>query len=1366
MPIEIIKIVILAFLIVLSIFTLYYTKTRNKETGKAVFEGFDVNDPMPRDIDNKALTDDQLYGDIPQNASISIFKKAELKGATANPDAIPIADGDAHGNGGGPELNLTDIPAQDPPSDDIEAILTAAIDAPDVPDADDGMDGFTNMEEGFQSNGQGGAQQQAQQQAQSLAQNKLDKLKKKVMKRVKNAKITKMAGRAVEKAKTVALKGVKKVRQKIAGVFAKKVGAKLGAKASENIFKKVAKKLVTKISEAIGKSSLKAAALSSNPFTLAIGVMLTVITGIATAVGIALPIVLKGDEGVCEPGWKKISEVWPSFLDNIPGVGDIMNVIGSYLCFLDRCDGNEQEEAGLCYDKCDNGYNGGATTCAAKSSLSNPKAPAKTPCPPGMRDDGTSCWRDSLPNGVGTIPRLGGCDSGQRDDGTSCWDDIKCDPIRWNGCKSRFLGGCVGGAEGGGCRGSGRIVKTSFQRGSYCGFNQTNVAGLCYNNCAPGYHFAGGNLCEPDGGPGIKKTLMDRQYCPDPDRELVYALTKVDQQCYKKCPPDTPFRIPGMPYTCSAAKFVGVGRGGTTYDRGVGRPKLKLKMVTKTPPPPPPPDAWMSLAYADDPDNTSCKVDFSNVVVLQEMCDFYYQSSVVNANVNADGTVSFGYITKINKVIGSSEQSADVLCDITNVIVNMDTGKTVSSNLAAGSDRRFYFAKITKVCKFFVVGATNTNKTAPDVTSAQAGEAKDVAFTPLLQKCANIPIGLKKCQGRDTIDAMMAIYKKTLPPTVRIKSIDAVQDSGTSICMVAWKEVTYDALTNVESVPTVKAGKFTFKQDASTDACAYKLQGYAPADPTSSVKALTTPITYDMPVPAEVTLQGCATTCKDPIMLQKLVSAFNNSVTNKNRIISVSKVTTPGPLRCDVEASVFVSQTKQTATQRIRFDLTKDQASCSFSVAKVGEDGTGTFIQSNTMALGTSFNTKDFLVASDMDTVKSAQTNLAASTKKISDALGQANTAYENAFAKFGQVETLGTCPKKCSDPDVLTAIISYFNNANYPSTRTNVTKKTMGRILKAGTSGTNTCDILFEEKQETYSDLYASAPTTNVTQKTQRFTMKDAGNCQFSVDTSTTLREGFAGIPMTSAPVTGRPVTGRPGKEGFQASQAVPSVINNATPSLTPPYTGTGCQLDCTNATVLAAMKTKYQSANIEGFQSPARGPKGFFGRFFSGFTEAFQDVADGTEADGSAADGSAADGSADVGSGDYVDDGTMNDSGVTDWNATAPETGTTVAPATPAIPPTPNPVKVVNTTNMKKVNRALKLGTNKCEYEVVYDATNTDSNGNTTQAKDQTGYFTTTFSQDTTGCSFTPSQVVKSTTPIIPTVPTTNTANIAFSF
>jgi hypothetical protein len=1424
MRVEIIKMVILAFLIVLSILTLYFTKKEKSKS--AVFEGFGVDDPMPRDFDNKTLSDEQLYGDIPQAATLSIFKKAELKGLTADPDSIPIADGDNRGNGGGPQLTVTDIPQQETPPDDIEAVLNAALDAPEIPE-ETVEEGFSDIEEGFAaakkpapppkpaakaaaapaasvanaasaasaisniapgnanaakasaalavaadpkaaaqakaaelasaqaaklgipvsipgsiplrtfdtSTPQGLLAQKAQDKAVELAKAQAAKLKNAVMKRLKNSKAAKMVGKAVAKAKAVVLKGVKKVTQKIAGLFAKKLGSKVGAKATAGIFKKLITKLMTKLTTAVAKAQAGAAAMASNPFTLAIGIMISVISGVAAAIGMVLPVVLQGDEGICEPGWKKISEVWPAFLDNIPFIGDVMGVIAPYLCFLDACDANEDESAGLCYDKCDNGYHGVATMCVANSNPSDPKKPAMRPCGPGLRDDQTSCWKDTLPNGVGTPMRIWG---GNTTGGGNCSGGCR---TWWDGCASR-----AAGWAGGGCIGGSKtecspircdpLVTHPIQ--SSCD-SKVEVAGLCYNRCPSGYKFRGGNLCEPDGGPRIETTMMQRQYCPDADREMAQTLSNIDQQCYKKCPADTPYRVPVIPTLCSAAKKVAAGKRGeltSTYDRGVGRPKLKLKPVKKTPPPPPPPSPWMSAAYADDPE-TLCTVDFSDVKILQDMCDFYYTSAVTNSNVNADGSVSFGYITKITKVIGSSEQSADVLCDITNVVVNMDTGKTVSTQVAAGSDRRFYFAKIEKICKFIVVGATNANKTAPDLTTSQPGDAKDVNFTPVIQKCANIPIGLKKCQGQDSIEAMIAMYKKTLPPTVRIKSVDAVENSGTDVCAVAWKEVTFDPSTNVESAPIAKVGKFKFVQDKSNDACAYKLQSYSAGNPTDAVKALPKPVTYDAPAPSDVTLQGCATTCKDPEMLKKLVGAFN-AQPGSNRILAVSKVVTPSQLRCDIEADVFVGQTKVTEKQKIRFDLTKDQASCVFTVKTVGAAGSGAFIQSNTKALDASLSTKDFVTSSQTEAVKSAQTNLAASASKITEKQGEANTAFESTFSQFGQVQTLGSCPKKCSDPDILNAIITFYNNANYPKTRAGVTKKTVGRVLKAGTAGKNICDILFEEKQEKYGDLYTDTPTVNVTQKTQRFTMKDTGGCQFVVDS----QEGFTnGLPM---------------REGFLVTKA-PSVVNTRTPSLNPVYTGTGCELDCTKSEVMTAMKQKYQSANIEGFQNrKVRRGGGFFSGLFANFNEAFQDVAEGGDP--------VAVEEATVSEEAAVSEETPADQGTADWNAAATEE---VAVEETAVvdADAPKP-KVVKSTNMKKVNRVLKLGTDKCEYEVVYDSTDTDSNGNTTAVNDAIGYFTAVFTKDATGCSFSPSQVTKSTKPIITTVPNTKTANIAFSF
>jgi len=135
---SILGILILGILVILSIALLWFQK---KQQNQPMLEGFDVSDGVLLDFDNPNLSSDTFWGDIPQNASISIFKKAELKGLTANPDAIPVADGDPKtGKGAGPQLTVTDIPDLPPPADDIESQLNAAVNEPDTPD--DVTEGF------------------------------------------------------------------------------------------------------------------------------------------------------------------------------------------------------------------------------------------------------------------------------------------------------------------------------------------------------------------------------------------------------------------------------------------------------------------------------------------------------------------------------------------------------------------------------------------------------------------------------------------------------------------------------------------------------------------------------------------------------------------------------------------------------------------------------------------------------------------------------------------------------------------------------------------------------------------------------------------------------------------------------------------------------------------------------------------------------------------------------------------------------------------------------------------------------------------------------------------------------------------------
>ena len=140
------------------------------------------------------------------------------------------------------------------------------------------------------------------------------------------------------------------------------------------------------------------------------------------------------------------------------------------------CRPTEELDAGLCYKKCDQGYNG----------------------------VGPVCWAESQSRGVGTPVGLEPCPDGWNNDGLVCRE-----PLRWDSCKSKFFGLCVGGLRGG----------------------------------------------------RLKGRLDNGGVCPGPSGKEY--TEKVSGLCYKKCPEHLPEYIKGMPYLCY--------RGGPlSYGRGVG----------------------------------------------------------------------------------------------------------------------------------------------------------------------------------------------------------------------------------------------------------------------------------------------------------------------------------------------------------------------------------------------------------------------------------------------------------------------------------------------------------------------------------------------------------------------------------------------------------------------------------------------------------------------------------------------------------------------------------------------------------------------------------------------------------------------------
>jgi hypothetical protein len=133
----------------------------------------------------------------------------------------------------------------------------------------------------------------------------------------------------------------------------------------------------------------------------------------------------------------------------------------------DSCPADKSEyDAGLCYERCESGYNG----------------------------VGPVCWAQTESVGVGKPVGLEPCPAGWSNDGLICRE-----PLRWDSCKHTFFGLCVGGLRGGRLKGrldGGGICDWPSDRGNlpdwlvdksdpkdYKATHPDRVAGLCYRKC-------------------------------------------------------------------------------------------------------------------------------------------------------------------------------------------------------------------------------------------------------------------------------------------------------------------------------------------------------------------------------------------------------------------------------------------------------------------------------------------------------------------------------------------------------------------------------------------------------------------------------------------------------------------------------------------------------------------------------------------------------------------------------------------------------------------------------------------------------------------------------------------------------------------
>jgi hypothetical protein len=160
-------------------------------------------------------------------------------------------------------------------------------------------------------------------------------------------------------------------------------------------------------------------------------------------------------------------------------------------------------------------------------------------------------------------------------------------------------------------------------------------------------------------------------------------------------------------------------------------------------------------------------------------------------------------------------------------------------------------------------------------------------------------------------------------------------------------------------------------------------------------------------------------------------------------------------------------------------------------------------------------------------------------------------------------------------------------------------------------------------------------------------------------------------------------------------------------------------CILDCQNKESMAAAKREFESNYLEGFQNQ--------------YTEAFQNPTQilSTLQSVSGLTGAIP--------------GFSSPQNTTATNPLAllSSLGGNALPSLQNLTGVKMPAEKLSRYNLKKIHRTLKLGTDKCEYEVTFDKEDLKLDGTFEKTENMFGYFQATFLKDKDICQFKPKEV-----------------------
>ena len=242
---------------------------------------------------------------------------------------------------------------------------------------------------------------------------------------------------------------------------------------------------------------------------------------------------------------------------------------------------------------------------------------------------------------------------------------------------------------------------------------------------------------------------------------------------------------------------------------------------------------------------------------------------------------------------------------------------------------------------------------------------------------------------------------------------------------------------------------------------------------------------------------GCTkvsmSTCEDTSIINNIVTQFNKQVVD-DKIFKVRKAYTPligTSTLCDYEVEMH-RRINDTSTlinkENIRVKIKESSTdSCLWDLDLVGNNApapnSGTSMADplavsyleNQYIWAPSFLTsvRESINGAILNYLNIDIKNILSNNAKVVNK--EVKNLYENIMTSQNLYHPTPTCKNKCRDSNVIQSIIDRYNTDNYPTQQYGAQHRSIESIRRVGTYDSNTCQVEFIEKVDTYANLISS---------------------------------------------------------------------------------------------------------------------------------------------------------------------------------------------------------------------------------------------------------------------------------------------------